>query len=135
MMRAGQLAAIWSVASLPPMRRRSIGWLPRRWRARAALRVAADIARDVHSLTRVRTKVRRNRARVELRSSLFCAVRAAQPTPLCAFHVAVAVETLRQFGIMASGRVERCHAVGGPSCLVALDITGAVARPDPAIAA
>jgi hypothetical protein len=49
--------------------------------------------------------------------------------------VAVAVETLRQFGIMDSGRVERCHAVGGPSCLVALDITGAVARPDPAIAA
>lgn len=133
--RAGELAALWTVASLAPSRRRAIGWLPRSWRARAALRVAAGIIRALQSSSRASTRVRRNCARVEVVSSLFCVVREAQATPLCRFYVAVAVETLRQFGIGALGRTERCRAVGGTTCLVVLELRDVETVPDPALAA
>jgi hypothetical protein len=133
--RAGELAAVWTIASLPSSRRRAIGWLPRTWRARAALRIAAGIIRALQSSSRASTKVRRNAARVEVASSLFCVVREAQTTPLCSFYVAVAVESLRQFGIAAIGRTERCRAVGGSTCLVVIELQGAVTAPDPALAA
>lgn len=133
--RAGELAALWTVASLPPSKRRAIGWLPRTWRARAALRVAAGIVRALQSSSRASTKVRRNSARVEVVSSLFCAVREAQATPLCRFYVALAVETLRQFGVGAVGRTERCRAVDGSTCLVLIELRDAEIAPDPALAA
>jgi hypothetical protein len=135
MFRAGELAALWTVASLPPFRRRAIGWLPRTWRARAALRVAAGIIRALQSSSRASTRVRRNAARVEVVSSLFCSVREMQPTPLCGFYVAVAVETLRQFAIGAVGRTERCRAVGGSTCLVVLELSDREIAQDPALAA
>ena len=133
--RAGELAALWTVASLSPSKRRWINWLPRKWRARAALRVAAGIVRALQRSSRASTRVRRNSARVEVVSSLFCAVRETQATPLCQFYVAVAVETLRQFAIGAVGRTERCRAVGGSTCLVVLDLSDVEIAPDPALAA
>jgi hypothetical protein len=133
--RAGELAALWTVASMTPSRRRAIGWLPRNWRARAALRVAAGIVRDLQSSSRASTRVRRNSARIEVVSSLFCSVRETQAAPLCRFYVAVAVETLRQFAIGAVGRTERCRAVGGSTCLVVLELSDAEIAPDPALAA
>ena len=133
--RAGELAALWTVASLTPSRRRAIGWLPRAWRARAALRVAAGIVRALQSSSRASTRVRRKTARVEVARSLFCTVREAHATPLCRFYVAVAVETLRQFSIGAVGRTERCRAVGESTCLVVLELSDVDLAPDPALAA
>jgi hypothetical protein len=72
---------------------------------------------------------------VEVAASLFCAVRDKQRAPLCAFYVAVAVETLRQFGISAVGRTERCRAVEGSTCLVILELHDAETAADPAMAA
>jgi hypothetical protein len=133
--RAGELAAVWTVASLTPSRRRAIGWLPRSWRARAALRVAAGIIRALQSSSRASTRVRRKTARVEVARSLFCAVREMQAAPLCHFYVAVAVETLRQFAIGAVGRTEQCRAVGATTCLVVLELNDADIAPEPALAA
>ena len=136
MSRAGSLAAEWTVASLPSMRRRAIEWLPRRLRARAALGVAAGIARATSTATRISTRVNRNSARVEFRESLFCSVRDAQAVPLCDFYLAAALDTLRCFGIAAEGRIERCHAVDPRgSCLVVLELAGSAEAPRPAIAA
>jgi hypothetical protein len=133
--RAGELAAVWSVASLSPASRHAIGWLPRPLRARAALRVAAAIIRHVQSTSRASMRMRRNRVRVEVVSSLFCSVREAGHLPLCAFYVALAVEVLRQFTIRAVGRAERCRAIEGGTCLVTLELTGAESAEPPAIAA
>jgi hypothetical protein len=136
MSRAGALAAEWTIASLAPMRRRAIEWLPRALRTRAALGVAAGIARATSSATRTATRVSRTSARVELKPSLFCAVRDVQPAPLCDFYLAVAVETLRRFDIAAEGRIDRCHAVEtSKTCLIVLELAGAAAEPTPAIAA
>jgi predicted hydrocarbon binding protein len=135
MTRAGELAAAWTVASLAPWRRRSLTWLPRRLRVRAALRIAAGIVHDLHSASRASARVRRSRARLEVRSSLFCSVREAHTSPLCGFYLAVTAETLQQFGIAAVGRVEQCRAVGASTCLVVLELASADKVSEPAVAA
>jgi len=133
--RAGRLAAEWTIASLPAFRRRYIGWLPRRLRAWAALRVAAGIVRDISSVSRASVKVRKRAARFAVTTSLFCAVREAQQLPLCGFYAAVAAESLTRFDVPARGHVERCRAVDGGVCTVALDLTGAASAAGQAMAA
>ena len=135
MARAGSLAAEWTVASLPAVRRRAIEWLPRGLRARAALRVTAGIVRAAGSTTRMSTRIRRQSASVEVRSSVFCAVRERQPAPLCGFYLAAALETLHRFDIAADGHIERCHAVGAATCLVMIDLAGSAVAGAPAMAA
>jgi hypothetical protein len=133
--RAGQLAAEWTIQSLPAFRRRALNWLPRRLRTRAALRIAAGVVRSISSGSRASSRLRRNQARLDVVSSLFCHVRETQTAPLCGFYVGVATGSLAQFGIAASGRVERCLAVGGPTCVITLDIGAAGTIIDPAMAA
>jgi len=120
--RAGRLAAEWTIASLPSVRRRSISWLPTRLRAWAALRVAAGIVRDVSTTTKTSVKVRRRAAKVSITSSLFCSVREAQQLPLCGFYAAVATESLARLGVPARGRVEQCRAVQGGTCTIVIEI-------------
>jgi hypothetical protein len=133
--RAGRLAAEWTIASLPGFRRRSIGWLPQRLRVWAALRVAAGIVQDISSASRASVRVRKRAARFSISTSLFCSVRDAQQLPLCGFYAAVATESLTRLGVTARGRVERCRAVDGGTCTVAIDISGVESAADPAIAA
>ena len=135
MAQAGRLAADWTVASLPAVRRRTVAWLPRSLRVRAALRIARALVRDVYAASRASTKVRRNQARVEVTSSLFCQVREVQGAALCGFYLALALEALRQFDVAAHGQVERCHAVHGGPCVVALALSTEETAPVPAIAA
>ena len=133
--RAGTLAAEWTLASLPAWRRNLIARLPQAFRTRSALRVAAGVARSVLSTTRAKPQVRRGRAWLHVKSSLFCTVRDPQPLPLCGFYAAVAVEVLRRFGVTATARVDQCHAMRSPSCRVALELSSVDVAPDPAIAA
>ncbi len=135
MTRAGTLAADWWLATISPWRRRSMLWLPRSLRTRAALRLAAEMARSVSRISRVSTCLRGKTARVEVQSSVFCTVRESQPTPLCAFYTAMTVRALSHFGIAASARVEQCHAMSGKACVLALDLGASSAVPAPAMAA
>jgi len=133
--RGGRLAAEWSVASMSPGRRRLVTWLPVRLRTRAALRTAAHVVRALTSAREVRARVRRRGAEVRVTASVFCAVRDRAPRPLCGFHLAAAVETFRQFGLPATGRVERCHAMDRDGCLLLVTLSSAQDDAQPAIAA
>jgi hypothetical protein len=133
--RAGRLAADWTVQSLAPVRRRTIGWLPRPLRTRAALGVATGIVSSLSRTSQASARVRRGTATVDVHASLFCSVRGAAAAPLCGFYVAMIVETLHQFGIGAFGRVAHCHAVGGGPCVFTIDLAGAASAADPAMAA
>ena len=133
--RAGELATEWTIASLPTLERRAIGWLPRALRTRAALGVAKRVVRSVCSSSKASTRVRRGGASLSVKLSLFCDVREHQAMPLCGFYRAVAVSALRMFNVPASGRVEQCHARDGGSCIVALDLSRADVVADPAMAA
>src|SRR5687768_6715846 len=134
--RAGQLSAEWWVESLPASRRRFIGWLPRALKVRAALRVAAELARAINSSSEVSRRVRGPSVEWRLTSSVFCAVRSTQTAPLCGFYVALVVRALALFGLEASGRTDGCKAIEGPACIVALQLTAAgKGTSSPAIAA
>lgn len=136
MQRAGLHAADWTLESLPPWRRRSIGWLPRTLRTRAAVKLAAEITRSVSRLSKVSSRCRGRMARVEVRASVFCAVRGTHATPLCGFYAALAARVLRHFDIAASARVEHCHAVdASPACVIALDLGASGSADVPAMAA
>jgi hypothetical protein len=132
---AGRLAAGWIVDELPPWRRRMIGRLPRPFRARAALGVAADLVRAVHEPSRLSRKVRRRRAEVGVTTSLFCEVREAPHAPLCGFYLAATIEVLARFGIQAEGRLSRCHAIDSGPCVMHVDWSGRQSPPGPAAVA
>lgn len=132
---AGRLAATWTVAAMPLLRRRAIGLLPRFWRARVALHVTAGVVQHVCSASRASTRLRGTAAQLDVRDSVFCAVRTLQTLPLCGFYAAAAAETLTIFGMPARAQVERCHAVHGGTCCIALDLSGAGLAADSAIAA
>ncbi len=133
--RAGQLAADWTIAAMPAPERRLIALLPRTWRARAALRIASRIVRHVCSSSRTSVRVGRGDARLEIRDSVFCAVREPQRLPLCGFYMALAAGTLAAFGVAVRARIDRCHAVDGAHCVISLDLSDAPVVVDPAIAA
>ena len=133
--RGGRLAAEWTVASMSRGRRRLVSWLPSWLRTRAALRTAVRVVRSLTSAREVRARVRQQRAEVRVTASVFCAVREPAAAPLCGFHLAAAIETFRQLGVPASGRVERCHAVDRNGCLLLVEVSPAHAIEQPAIAA
>ena len=120
MNRAGTLAASWTVATLPPIQRRLGAALPLFLRTRFALRVSRRIVRDVLSTSSATTRVRRGTATMRIQSSLFCSVRQPQSQPLCDFYGALAVETLRCFGVTAEAHLESCRATNGGPCVVTL---------------
>jgi hypothetical protein len=135
--RAGSLAADWTLTSMPAVKRRLIGLLPRSLRTRAAVRVVAGIVRDVCSTSRVTTEVWRHTARLDIHASPFCEVREPQPVPLCGFYAAVAAHTLNRLEMPARARVERCRAkdADGLTCVIALDLVRAETAERPAMAA
>jgi hypothetical protein len=127
--RAGALAAEWTIASMPPFRRRLLGALPRPLRVRAAMRVASEIVQEVSSASQARRRVRRGGASLEVQASLFCTVRDKQSVPLCGFYASTAAETLCALGIPATGQPARCRAVDGAICMMAIELEDRRARP------
>jgi hypothetical protein len=133
--RAGRLAGEWTVSSMSPAHRKLINVLPRGLRTRAALRVVAGLVRDVCSRSRASARVRRLNARLKVTASLFCTVREQRPLPLCEFYAAAATEILGVFRLPARACIDSCQAVGGTSCVIALDLSGTDAASDSAMAA
>jgi hypothetical protein len=117
--RAGQYAADWTVSTMPPLRRRTLGWLPAPLRARLALRTAGGLVRATYPGSRAIVSLKRGTASVDLRGSLFCEVREASVLPLCGFYAAAIGRVLQQFALRADARVEACRAAGGrKGCLL-----------------
>ena len=132
MARAGALAAEWSLSEVSALKRRLAGRLPRAIRARVALRETARVVRAICSVSRAKSNIRKDTARFDIKASVFCDVRETRALPLCEFYAALASAMLAGFGLYAAGRVERCRAVDGSSCVITLDWSDAAhaaARP------
>jgi hypothetical protein len=134
MSRAGQLAAEWTYASLPAMRRRVIHALPRALRMRAGMNIARRIVRDVLTTSAAKARVRRGGARLDVTLSLFCSVREPQPAPLCAFYRAVVLEALRACEVRAVASIDQCRAVGAGTCVITVLLSSEWAEPQAAAA-
>ncbi len=133
MTRAGTLAAEWSVMATPGQRR-MMAAMPAFLRRRLAVRAATRLIAQVSSTSRATAKLRQGIARVEIRESLFCAVREPQKAPLCDFYLAAARRTLELLGLAeaaAAVRVDECRAVNGHACVLSMDLSGA-GRPEAA---
>jgi hypothetical protein len=89
MRRAGDLAAGWTINGMSPVRRAWLRSLPRRLRYRAAGRVAAALARESWSDTRVSFRWRNGTGAMQVGASIFCDVRSAAAEPLCTYHAAI----------------------------------------------
>jgi hypothetical protein len=132
--RAGELAAEWSLAEVPPIRRRLAAVLPAALRSRLALRLTSRVARRLPPTGAAKVKVRRGRASLSLPASVFCGGRAKVAAPQCDFYRSLAVSALRGFGVAATARIDCCRAVSGDACVIVIDLSGAHREP-PAVAA
>jgi len=125
MARAGAFAADWTREAMPALRRRTLLLLPRWWRTRAVLRLAARVIGDGYPPSKVLVRVKKGRARIEIRQSLFCRAREAQPAPQCDFHASLIAGLLASFNLSVSCRVEQCAGCGDAACVVVCDLTSA----------
>ena len=124
--KAGEYAAEWTVRELPSLERRMIAVLPAPLRARAALRAARALVKSTYPGTRVITKLRKGKASIDLRGSLFCEVRELSRLPLCGFYAAAIKRVLELFALHASAEVVECRASGvRRGCVLSIS----VARP------
>jgi len=133
--RAGEYAADWTVSNMSAFERRLICALPAVLRARAAFRTVRGLVRSTYPGSRVKVKLRRGTAAIDLRGSLFCETREATATPLCGFYVAAIARVLSQFALEASAEVHECRAATrGKGCRLNVEVRGASAG-QPAAAA
>lgn len=122
MTRAGKYAADWTVDSMSAMERRMILALPRWFRVRRVLRMAAATTRAGYEPTKVKFRVRRNAATFEIKQSLFCRVREPQDAPLCDFHAALIVKLLDRFNLPSTVKIDQCTGTQGALCAVAIEV-------------
>jgi len=86
--RAGMWAANWTYQELSSLRQWYIRRLPIRLRSRAALRLGRRLVMSTVSNSKVRTRKRRRRAVVEIRSELFTQLRDPSTFPMRGFYAA-----------------------------------------------
>jgi hypothetical protein len=125
MKRAGGYAADWSVDSLGALERRFIQAQPEWLRIRAVLRLAARTIRAGYEPTKTKVRVRKNQASLEVKSSLFCRVRAPQGAALCDYHAALIVQMLRRFDLPSTVAIEQCTGTQGALCAVVIELGAA----------
>jgi len=116
--RAGEYAAEWTVASMPPLRRRAVRSTPAWIRKRLLLRMARRLVRDTYHGSRAISRLRRGTASLDLRASIFCTVREPVGHPLCGFYAAAFTRLLAMFDVGATASVVACRGTGGSSCIV-----------------
>ena len=120
--RAGEYAAEWTVAALSSTRRGIVQSLPMRLRFGSVLRLARRTISGMHAGQRVRLKVRRGEATLDVQDSIFCGVRDLSRDPLCEFHAAAIVRLLDLYGVPGEVRLASCRAVGDSSCVITITL-------------
>jgi hypothetical protein len=117
--RAGSYAGEWTVLGLAGSAK-TMRWLPRRLRARAALRVARNLVRASYAGSRAVVRVRRGVASVNIRGSIFCGVREPSPHALCGFYAAAFDRVFAMLDVPATVELTSCRGAGGDACRVAV---------------
>lgn len=130
--RAGEYAAEWTVQAMPAFERVLIRSAPHWLKNRLLLRLGTRLVRQSYTESRVVTRVRRGTAHVDLRASLFCAVREPVAQPLCGFYAAAMTRLLVLFDLGSKAEVVMCRGTGGSSCVLSIALTGSSVPEDTA---
>jgi hypothetical protein len=133
--RAGEYAADWTVSGMSAWERRVISALPITLRTRGAFRTVRALVHATYPGSRVKVRLKRGTASIELRGSLFCETREATAMPLCSFYAAAIGRVLQHFSLSANTEVHECRAASrGKGCHLKVEVRGAHAG-EPAAAA
>lgn len=126
--RAGEYAAEWAEAALPPWQRALIRRAPAPVRLRLAMRVARSLIRDTYGGSQARVTWRQGRGLVRIEGSVFCGVRERAVDPLCGFYEAAIRRLLRQLDLDVDVGTSECRATGSTRCALTVAVrTGAPA--------
>jgi bacteriochlorophyll 4-vinyl reductase len=118
--RAGEYAAEWTVASMPPLVRATIRASPAWLRGRVLVRLAGQLVRSSYRGSRAISKVRGGTARIDVRASIFCSVREPVTHPLCGFYAAAFTRLLTLFNLQARAEVLACRGTGEAACVMSM---------------
>ena len=127
--RAGEYAAEWTVASMAPMQRAAIKAAPVWLRGRILLRLGRRLVRSSYTGSRAIARVQRGRARVDVRASIFCSVRAPVDHPLCLFYASAFTRLLSLFDLRTCAEVVACRGTGQASCVVTMALSDEAPQP------
>lgn len=124
--RAGEYAADCTVESMAPFERAMTSAAPEWLRARLVLRLASRLVRSSCKQSRATSRLRRGTARIQLRHSIFCAVREPHHRPLCRFYTAAFARLLARFELRAVADIEACRGTGAPGapCVLMVSLSG-----------
>lgn len=124
MRRAGRYTADWGYAELSGFERRTVRSLPPAVRARAALFLSRRLVKATFKGSRAKTRLRKGSGTIDIRASIFCAVRETAEWPMCVFYSAAVERFLRRFELDATVDVTHCRAAGGAGCSMTVTIRG-----------
>jgi bacteriochlorophyll 4-vinyl reductase len=113
---AGIYAAEWTVESMPPFQRKFIKAAPPWLRARLLVHLAGRLVRHTYSGSRIVSRLRRGAGSVDVRESVFCAVREPVRQPLCGFYAAAFTRLHALFDLSPRIEVVSCRGTGGAAC-------------------
>ena len=131
MTRAGEYAAEWTVAAMPPMRRASIKGAPLFLRGRLMIGVGRRLVHETYRGSRATSRVRKGTARVDLRASVFCTVREPAAHPLCGFYASAFSRLMALFNLASRAEVVSCRGTGESGCVLTMIVNVASLADDP----
>lgn len=114
---AGRYSAEWHVAQTRQSRR-VLRLLPRRLRARVALRRTRALVRSAYTPATVAVTMRRGVGRVTITNAVFCHLREPWPWPTCHYFAAAVAEHLALQGVPAAVAIVSCQGEGHPACVL-----------------
>ena len=115
MTAAGHYSAEWHDAQRRAPRR-LLRLLPRRLRARVALRRSRQLLRSAYLPATVAVSVRRGVGAVTIADAIFCELREPWPWPTCRYYAAAVERHLALQGLTASVAIDACQSSGTRPC-------------------
>lgn len=116
--RAGEYAAEWTMSDLPSFRQSLLRSAPLWLRTHMVMWVARRVIRTTYGGSRGSVRWRKGKGAVNIRGSIFCAVRDRTDHPLCEFYAAAIRRLMLASGVDVAVDTEQCLATGAPQCLM-----------------
>jgi len=121
---AGQYTGDWGFGEVPAVERALVHSTPPWLRARLALRLSRRLVKHTFKGSKATVRMRQGAGTMNIRASIFCAVRETAAFPMCGFYSAAVERFLQRFDIDAQVDVSECKASGGNACTMAVTIRG-----------
>lgn len=90
--------------------------------------MAGQLVRRSYGGSRVVSTVRSDSARIDLRGSIFCAVRQPVGYPLCGYYAAAFTKLLTLFDLESTAAVVGCRGTGEASCVLMIPLSHGQAK-------